>query len=112
MEALLIQSDSECPSPLAVDAEVRDLTTPEQRASAPKDARVVISDRGSAIAIAISKDGKTVVRVYQDAARDCARRAHFVSVLAVVSLLPPEVQTDADTETDTDGTIPTLQDAS
>jgi hypothetical protein len=102
VEALLIQSDSECPSPLAVEAEVRDLTTPEQRAGAPKDARVVISDRGPAIAIAISKDGKTVIRVYQDAARDCARRAHFVSVLAVVSLLPPDVQTDADTETQTD----------
>lgn len=91
MEALLIQSDSECPSPPAVQAEVRELTTPEQRAAAPSDARVVISDRGDSIAIALTRDGKTTVRVYQDAARDCERRAHFVSVLTVVSLLPDVV---------------------
>jgi hypothetical protein len=88
VEALLIQSDSECPSPPAVLAEVRELTTPEQRAAAPSDARVVISDRGDSLAIALTRDGKTTVRVYQDAARDCERRAHFVSVLTVVSLLP------------------------
>jgi len=88
VEALLIQSDSECPSSPAVLEEVRELTTPEQRAAAPSDARVVISDRGDNLAIALTRDGKTTVHVYRDAARDCERRAHFVSVLTVVSLLP------------------------
>jgi hypothetical protein len=91
VEALLIQSDSNCPSPPAVLEEVRELTTPEQRAAAASDARVVISDRGDSLAIALTRDGQTTVRVYQDAARDCARRAHFVSVLTVVSLLPNAV---------------------
>ena len=77
MEALLIQSDSDCPSPDAVQAEVRELTTLEQRKSVPTDAKVMVSDRGDSIAIAIVRDGKTTVRVYRDAARDCARRAHF-----------------------------------
>jgi hypothetical protein len=80
---------------------VRELTTPEQRAAAPDDARVVISDRGDSLVIALTRDGKTTVRVYQDAARDCARRAHFVSVLTVVSLLPdvpPEPQPEPEPE--------------
>ncbi len=98
MEALLIQSDSDCPSPPAVDQEVRDLTTPAQRAGAPQDALVVISDQGERITVAITRDGKTTVRVYEDAARDCARRAHFVSVLAVIALMPPEVEAEAEAE--------------
>lgn len=91
MELLPIQSDSDCPSPDAVQAEVRELTTPEQRRGVPDDARVVVSDRGDSIAIAITRDGKTTVRVYRDAARDCSRRSHFVSVLVVVWLMPPDV---------------------
>ncbi len=91
MELLPIQSDSGCPSPDAVQAEVRELTTPAQRQAVPADASVVISDRGGSIAIAITRDGKTNVRVYEDAARDCDRRSHFVSVLVVVSLMPPDL---------------------
>lgn len=98
MEALLIQSDSDCPSPLSVDQEVRDLTTPAQRAGSPRDALVVISDQGERITVALTRDGKTTIRVYEDAARDCARRAHFVSVLAVIALMPPEVETEAEPE--------------
>jgi len=91
VEALPIQSDSDCPGPESVQAEVRELTTPEQRQAVPDDAKVMVSDRGDSIAIAITRDGKTSVRVYRDAARDCARRAHFVSVLVVVALMPPEL---------------------
>lgn len=91
MEALPIQSDSDCPGPETVQAEVRELTTLEQRRAVPNDARVMVSDRGDSVAIAITRDGKTTVRVYHDAARDCGRRAHFVSVLVVVSLMPPEI---------------------
>jgi len=91
VEALPIHSDSDCPGPEAVQAEVRELTTLEQRRAVPDDAEVVISDRGESIAIAITRDGKTTVRVYHDAARDCGRRSHFVSVLVVVSLMPPDV---------------------
>jgi hypothetical protein len=74
-----------------VQAEVRELTTLEQRRAVPDDAQVMVSDRGDSIAIAITRDGKTTVRIYHDAARDCARRSHFVSVLVVVSLMPPDV---------------------
>ena len=91
MEALPIQSDSDCPGPESVQAEVRELTTPEQRKAVPADAKVMVSDRGDTIAIAITRNGKTVVRIYRDAARDCGRRAHFVSVLVVVSLMPPDL---------------------
>jgi hypothetical protein len=91
VEALPITTDSDCPSPETVQAEVRELTTTEQRSGVPDDARVIISDRGDSIAIAITRDGKTTVRIYHDAARDCARRAHFVSVLVVVSLMPPDL---------------------
>ena len=91
MEALPIHSDSDCPNPESVQAEVRELTTLEQRRAVPGDAQVMVSDRGESIAIAITRDGKTTVRVYHDAARDCARRSHFVSVLVVVSLMPPDV---------------------
>lgn len=96
VEALLVQSDSDCPSAEAVQAEVRELTTPEQRRAVPADARAVISDRGDSIAIAVTRDGKTRVRVYRDAARDCSRRGHFVSVLVVVSLMPPDLGSDPD----------------
>jgi hypothetical protein len=74
-----------------VQAEVRELTTPEQRRVVADDAKVMVSDRGESIAIAITHDGKTTVRIYRDAARDCGRRAHFVSVLVVVALMPPDV---------------------
>lgn len=95
VDALPVTSDSDCPAPADVQAEVRELTTPAQRAGVPADSRVVVTDHGAAIAIAITRDGKTTVRVYRDAARDCARRAHFVSVLAVVALMPPELGADA-----------------
>src|SRR5688572_7438668 len=74
VDALPIQSDSDCPSPEAVQAQVRELTTPEQRAAVPVDAKVLVSDHDDSIAVAITRDGKTSVRVYQDAARDCERR--------------------------------------
>jgi hypothetical protein len=98
VDALPIQSDSDCPSSIAVQAEVRELTTPEQRAGVPPNANVTISDREDRIAIAITRDGKTTVRIYQDAARDCERRAHFVSVLVVVSLMPPDVSAGLESE--------------
>lgn len=91
MDVLPIHSDSDCPGPEAVQAQVRELTTPEQRAAVPTDAKVLISDHNESIAVAITRDGKTSVHVYQDAARDCERRNHFVSVLVVVSLMPPDV---------------------
>ncbi|HYP87158.1 MAG TPA: hypothetical protein VEQ59_03380 [Polyangiaceae bacterium] len=94
VEALLVQSDSDCPSAEAVQAEVRELTTPEQRRGVPAGAKAVVTDRGESIAIAVTRDGKTTVRVYRDAARDCARRGHFVSVLVVVSLMPPDLGSD------------------
>jgi hypothetical protein len=94
VDALLVQSDSDCPSADAVQAEVRELTTPEQRRGVPAGASALITDRGESIAIAMTRDGKTTVRVYRDAARDCARRAHFVSVLVVVSLMPPDLGSD------------------
>jgi hypothetical protein len=94
VELLPIQSDSDCPGPEAVQAEVRELTTPAQRAAVPSDAKVMVSDRGDTIRIAITRDGKTTVRLYQDAARDCQRRSHFVSVLVVVSLMPPDLGVD------------------
>jgi hypothetical protein len=89
VETLLIHSDSTCPSESAVIAGVGDLTSPEQRAAAPRNASVVISDRGDRITVTISRDGETTLRDYRDAARDCDRRAHFAAVLTVVSLLPP-----------------------
>lgn len=91
VDALLVTSESDCPSPDAVQAEVRELTTPEQRRGVPPDAKVFITDQGESIAVAITRDGQTTVRVYRDAARDCSRRAHFVSVLVVVSLMPPDL---------------------
>lgn len=91
MELVPIHSDSGCPSPEAVQAEVRELTTLQQRQAVPADAKVVVRDRGESLSIAITRDGKTNVRSYQDAARDCERRAHFVSVLVVVSLMPPDL---------------------
>ena len=91
VEALPLTTDTDCPSPDAVQAEVRELTTQEQRRGVPHDATVRVSDRGESITIAITKDGKTTARVYRDAARDCARRAHFVSVLVVVALMPPDL---------------------
>lgn len=106
MELVPIQSDSGCPSPDAVQAEVRELTTPEQRQGVPADANVMVSDRGESIAIAITRDGKTTVRIYQDAARDCARRSHFVSVLVVVSLMPPDLGSDPEPEPPPDPTRP------
>ena len=54
MEALPIHSDSDCPGPEAVQAEVRELTTLEQRRAVPEDAQVMVSDRGDSIAIAIT----------------------------------------------------------
>ena len=91
MDALPINTDSDCPSPETVQAEVRELSTAEQRRDVPGDAQVMVSDRGDSIAIAITRDGKTTVRIYHDAARDCGRRSHFVSVLVVVSLMPPDL---------------------
>ncbi len=72
----------------AIEEEVRYLTTPRQRAQAPADAVVAVKDLGDRISIAITQGGRTVVRVYEDAERDCARRAQFASVLIVVTLMP------------------------
>ena len=105
VEALLVQSDSDCPSAEVVQAEVRELTTLEQRRGVLPGSKAVISDRGESISIAITRDGKTSVRVYRDAARDCERRGHFVSVLVVVSLMPPDLG-DAP---DAGGALPTEQ---
>jgi hypothetical protein len=91
VDVLPIHSDSDCPGPETVQAEVRELTTAAQREGVPNDAQVMVSDRGDSLAIALTRDGKTTVRIYHDAARDCARRSHFVSVLVVVSLMPPDV---------------------
>ena len=98
VEAFPVQSDSDCPTPDAIQAEVRELTTPDQRKAVPADAKVMVSDHGDSIAVAITRDGNTTVRVYRDAARDCARRAHFVSVLSVVSLMPPDLGSPAEPE--------------
>jgi hypothetical protein len=98
VEGLPVQSDSDCPAVEAVQVEVRELTTPEQRRGVPSDAAVVIADHGDRIAVAITRDGKRAVRVYQDAARDCGRRAHFVSVLVVVSLMPPDLGSEPEPE--------------
>lgn len=91
-------TDSDCPTAIAVQAEVRELTTPEQRRAVPADAKVEVTDGGPRLRIAITRDGGTTVRVYRDDARDCARRAHFVSVLVVVSLMPPELGVDPEPE--------------
>lgn len=95
VDALPVTTDSDCPAAMAVQAEVRELTTPEQRRAVPTDAKVDVSDAGTSIRIAITRDGKTSVRLYRDDARDCARRAHFVSVLVVVALMPPDLGVDA-----------------
>jgi hypothetical protein len=89
VETLLIHSDSTCPSESAVIEGVKDLTNPAQRAAPPRNASVVISDRGDRITVTITREGESTVRDYRDAARDCDRRAHFAAVLTVVSLLPP-----------------------
>jgi hypothetical protein len=106
VESLPIQSDSDCPGPEAVQAEVRELTTPEQRKAVPDDAKVMVSDRGDSIAIALTRDGKTTVRIYRDAARDCSRRAHFVSVLVVVSLMPPDLASPPEPEPEPESVTP------
>lgn len=100
MDALPLATDSDCPSSDRVHAQVRELTTPEQRRGVSADAKVMVSDRGESIAVAITRDGRTTVRIYRDPARNCARRAHFVSVLVVVSLMPPELGSDPEPPTE------------
>ncbi len=93
-QSLPISSDSACPSSLAVEREVRELTTPERRGRLPADSAVAIRDRGASLSVSITSNGSTTGRAYDDPARDCERRRHFVAVLVVVSLMPPELATE------------------
>jgi hypothetical protein len=81
-----------CPTAAAVAAETWALTPAHQRAVLDELREVQIEDLGATYRIVVTTEKGTKERIYQGPERDCAKRARFVAVFIVLTLMPPEGQ--------------------
>ena len=85
-----ISGDSTCPDPMAVEAEVSRLTSPEGRAEHLPGASVRVLDSGESYRIEITKGGDYFEKTYLDPARECDKRVRVAAVYVIMALIPPE----------------------
>ncbi len=85
---------STCPEPSEVQREVLLLIPTERHELLQHGVSVELEDVGESYRVTVSKDGKTVQKSYADPARDCTGRAHFAAVLAVLTMMPPELDAE------------------
>jgi hypothetical protein len=93
-----VSGTSSCPAPELVRAEIFQLSSAERRRAIPADSRVTLSDNGASYRVAVTTDSTRAEKTYDDPARDCARRARFAAVFAVLTLMPPQLADLVETE--------------
>jgi hypothetical protein len=81
-----------CPTAAAVAAETWALTPTHQRAVLDELLDAQIEDLGASYRVVVRTAKGTKERVYQGPERDCEKRARFVAVFVVLTLMPPEGQ--------------------
>ena len=91
-QRIQMQSGNVCPTAAAVAAETWALTPAHQRAVLDELRDVQIEDRGASYRIIVTTVKGTKERIYQGPERDCEKRARFVAVFVVLTLMPPEGQ--------------------
>ena len=89
--AAWISGDSSCPDPVAVEAEVSRLTSPEARAQHLPGAIARVFDTGESYRIEITKGGDHFEKSYFEPARECDKRVRVAAVYIVMALIPPEL---------------------
>jgi hypothetical protein len=87
-----MQSGNLCPTAATVAAETWALTPAHQRAVLDELREVQIEDLGATYRVVVTTEKGTKERIYQGRERDCAKRARFVAVFVVLTLMPPEGQ--------------------
>ena len=80
----------QCPTQAAVAAETWELTPPDRRAVLEELREVLIEDLGASYRIVVTTVKGRNERVYPGAEQDCEKRARFVAVFVVLTLMPPE----------------------
>lgn len=55
-----------------------------------------VNDQGESFRVSITTEGSNAERTYADPARSCERRARFAAVFAIVTLMPPDLEAEAD----------------
>ncbi len=96
--APLIRANTDCPGPLAVQAEVFRMTSPERRAEFLAGSTVRIVDAGDSYRVELEKGTHRFSKTYQDPARECDKRVRFVAVYVVMALMPLELNDEASPE--------------
>ena len=91
-QRIRMQSANLCPTAAAVAAETWELTPARQRAVLDELRDVQIEDLGASYRIVVTTAKGTKERIYQGPERDCDKRARFVAVFVVLTLMPPEGQ--------------------
>jgi hypothetical protein len=91
-QRIRMQPGSVCPTAAAVAAESWALTPTHQRAVLDELRDVQIEDLGASYRIVVTTAKGTKERIYQGPERDCEKRARFVAVFIVLTLMPPEGQ--------------------
>jgi hypothetical protein len=91
-QRIRMQSGDLCPTAAAVAAETWALTPAHQRAVLDELRDVQIEDLGATYRIVVTTAKGTKERIYQGPERDCEKRARFVAVFVVLTLMPPEGQ--------------------
>lgn len=55
-----------------------------------------VNDQGESFRVSITTEGSNAERTYADPARSCERRARFAAVFAIVTLMPPDLEAEAE----------------
>ena len=95
-ESLEVSGFGSCPDPATVHAAILQLTSASSRAALPKGSAVFVNDQGESFRVSITTEGSNAERTYADPGRSCERRARFAAVFAIVTLMPPDLETEAE----------------
>jgi hypothetical protein len=91
-QRIRVQPGNLCPTAAAVATETWALTPAQRRAVLDELRDVEIEDLGASYRIVVTTVKGTKERIYQGPERDCEKRARFVAVFVVLTLMPPEGQ--------------------
>jgi hypothetical protein len=89
-QRILMPSGKVCPTAAAVAAETWALTPAHQRAVLDELYAVQVEDLGPSYRVVVTTAKGTKERSYQGPERECEKRARFVAVFVVLTLMPPE----------------------
>ncbi len=88
----LVASTSLCPEAAEVEQEILGLTPTLYRGVISNQVHIQISDTGAEYTAAIFDPELRAIKSFFDPARDCQRRARFVAVFVVLTLMPPGIE--------------------